>query len=469
MTRSTTRTGRLRRSRRCPGGRRRPWRRRLPTGRGVRRSPEPRPAAPACPRRRRPRRVVYGESLGAIHEIKGPNNAEQVVWQRGYLYDTAGNRLLRTSLPGDDLDDPRNYSAPYDHDAHGNMTAIAQIPGGLTWDHDYRLQSTGHLGGGTVYYVYDGAGQRVRKVHVNQNGTTSAQRLYFGAWEIYRQHTNINTTPVLGLERETLHVHDDHGRVCLIETKTFANGSPIGSPANVARYQYTNHLGTANLELDDDAEVISYEEFHPYGTSSYRAANSTVEVSEKRYRYTGQERDEEPGLAYHGSRYYASWIARWTAADPIGIKGGVALFSYSDCNPVRLLGFCTQSNQPEHDNARLCVSEARRAEGERPHLGGGSEEMKALGTSKLCAIFGRSCVGLGDGSRLIITALTGLKSDYPTDGAFDFSEISRSKDLLTNGNPSRADLSPHAAVAGDGSDERHPERLRWPPGRGGGY
>ncbi|MDC0721967.1 RHS repeat domain-containing protein [Nannocystis bainbridge] len=236
------------------------------------------------------------DSVGNILRMKHESGMS-VVWERGYAYHLGGNRLQATSDPLDDIDDPLNYTVPYTHDAHGNMTAMPAIPGGLTWDHDDRLQSSDSIGGGTTYYVYDGSGQRVRKVHVNLSGSTSKQRLYFGSWEAYREHKNINTTNDLELERETLHVHDDHGRICLIETKTVDAGTPVVTPANVARYQYSNHLGTANLELDDDAEVISYEEFHPYGTSSYRAANSAIEVSAKRYRYTGQERDEETGLA----------------------------------------------------------------------------------------------------------------------------------------------------------------------------
>ncbi|MCY1066913.1 RHS repeat-associated core domain-containing protein [Nannocystis sp. RBIL2] len=279
------------------------------------------------------------DSVGNIREMAHRvivGNVEQVAWRRGYLYATAGNRLQYTNVPGDDVDDPQSYTGFYDYDEHGNMITIAQIPGGLTWDDDDRLQSTSHVGGGTVYYVYDGAGQRVRKVTVNLSGTTSKQRLYFGGWETYREHKNINTTNDLDLERETLHVHDDHGRVCLIETKTVDAGAPVVTPANIARYQYSNHLGTANLELDDVAEVISYEEFHPYGTSSYRAANSAIEVSAKRYRYTGQERDEETGLAYHGARYYAPWLARWTAADPIGLGDGVNRYWYTHDNPATL-------------------------------------------------------------------------------------------------------------------------------------
>jgi len=82
--------------------------------------------------------------------------------------------------------------------------------------------------------------------------------------------------------------------------------------------------------------VISYEEYQPYGTTAYRATDSQTEVSAKRYRYTGKEKDEETGLYYHGARYYAYWLGRWTAADPIGLGDGVNRFAYVSGNPVRL-------------------------------------------------------------------------------------------------------------------------------------
>ena len=62
------------------------------------------------------------------------------------------------------------------------------------------------------------------------------------------------------------------------------------------------------------------EEYHPFGTTAWWAGDSET-VSRKRYRYTGKERDEETGLYYHGARYYAPWLGRWTAADPIGLGG----------------------------------------------------------------------------------------------------------------------------------------------------
>ena len=75
--------------------------------------------------------------------------------------------------------------------------------------------------------------------------------------------------------------------------------------------------GSACLELDDYAQVISYEEYHPFGTTSYRSGNSEAEVSLKRFKYVGKERDEETGFYYYGARYYTSWTGRFVSVDSL--------------------------------------------------------------------------------------------------------------------------------------------------------
>jgi RHS repeat-associated protein len=63
-----------------------------------------------------------------------------------------------------------------------------------------------------------------------------------------------------------------------------------------------------------------------------------VEVSARRYRNTGKERDDETGLYYHGARYYAAWLGRWTSADPLGIGAdGPGLYNYTRGSPVVLV------------------------------------------------------------------------------------------------------------------------------------
>jgi RHS repeat-associated protein len=137
-------------------------------------------------------------------------------------------------------------------------------------------------------------------------------------------------------ETETLHVMDGAQRVAMVETKTVEGGSAVSTPDSVQRYQLGNHLGTVAAELDEDGEVISYEEYHPYGTTAWQAPELST-VSQKRYRYTGMERDEESGLQCHGVRYFVVWLGRWGSCDPIGVRGGGNTFSYCKGSPISMI------------------------------------------------------------------------------------------------------------------------------------
>lgn len=255
-----------------------------------------------------------GNILAMIH------NANSNSWNRSYVYATTSNRLASTTVGQTTL--------PYSHNAHGSMTKMPHLDS-MDWDFAERLS---HIKRSTTdaYYNYDGSGQRVRKV-IEKNGLLET-RLYLAGFEVFRR--SLNGVPEL--ERETLHIMDDKRRIAVVETKTRENSAQIANPVPVQRYQLDNHLGSASLELDEVANVISYEEYYPYGDTSYKAGRSASEVSEKRYRYTGKEKDEESGLYYHGARYYACWLGRWTASDPAGMVDGANLYMYVRGNPVRL-------------------------------------------------------------------------------------------------------------------------------------
>jgi RHS repeat-associated protein len=252
-------------------------------------------------------------------------------WTRHYQTDTASNQLLRTSVRGDPDDGP--YTDQYLSDLHGNLKSMPHLTD-IDWDFKNQKRLVDLEGGGTAYYVYDAAGQRVRKVWEHSN--LIEERIYVGGFEVYRKWTAGSDTvaPALQEERETLHVMAGAARVAMVETKTVDAGARRAEPAPRLRYQMGNHLGSVALEVDEAGLVISYEEYHPYGTSSYRAVAAGVEVSARRYRYTGKERDEETGLYYHGARYYAPWLGRWTSADPAGLAAGINGFAYCRGRPI---------------------------------------------------------------------------------------------------------------------------------------
>lgn len=282
-------------------------------------------------------RYTYDEvgNLRSLEHKATGAAGEQAGWTRTYRYregalepGLAGNRLSTTDVGG--------AGESYEHDAHGNMTAMPHTTL-MRWDHGDRLvaTSTQRVDAGTpetTYYVYDAAGRRIRKVteRFAPQGTTPTrlrERIYLGAVEVYREYGPDGDT--VTLERETLHVTDDAARVALVETRT--RGSDRG-PEQLIRYQFADHLGSVALELDDRARFVSYEEYHPYGSTSFQAVASAVEAP-KRYRFTGKERDEESGLMYHGARYYAPWLGRWTSCDPAGLADGANLYVYAGCDP----------------------------------------------------------------------------------------------------------------------------------------
>ncbi|WP_437310895.1 RHS repeat-associated core domain-containing protein [Sorangium sp. So ce388] len=262
---------------------------------------------------------AVGNLLRMVHQAGNGS------WTRRYAYEATTNRLNSTSVPADPVSGP--YSATYAHDEHGNMTAMPHIDA-LTWDENDQLRSTDLGGGGVVHYTYDASGQRVRKVW--EHSGLVEERIYLGGYEVYRKRDATG----LVLERQTLHVMDGARRVAMVETKTVDSSGPFTVTPRL-RYQLDNHLGSASLEVDGAGLVIGYEEYHPYGTTAYWSASSAAEVSRKRYRYTGKEKDET-GLYYHGARYYAPWLGRWTSADPAGMVDGPNLYGYVRGNPIRL-------------------------------------------------------------------------------------------------------------------------------------
>ena len=245
-----------------------------------------------------------GNLLSLVHSALDGN------WTRLYSYDEPNlpptNNLLTSTHVGAATD-------TYAYDPDGNLKQLNLA--NLDWDFKDRLELADGAGGGKSYYHYDSGGQRVRKVIDRQNGTIQKERIYLGGYELYRE---FNGAGGVDLERSSLHVMDGTHRLALIETRT--QGAD-GLPAQILRYQLANHLGSASLELDQSGAIISYEEYYPFGSTSYQAGRNLTETGLKRYRFTGMERDGETGFSYHSARYYLPWLGRWASSDPLALAG----------------------------------------------------------------------------------------------------------------------------------------------------
>ena len=260
-------------------------------------------------------------------------------WTRRYRYESVpglreklNNRIFSTAIG--------QTTTRYQHDTHGNLQTLPHL---ARMEYDFRdqmrfsergvaacTQEQPKSEGEKAYYVYDATGERVRKVTEKGNGKRIERGYFEAAEKMIRYDRNGDQE----FELDTLHVSTGEQRLAVIETK---RRSIPGSHYHIVRGQLSDQLGSASVEFDfhnqNRAKVLTYEEFHPFGTTAFSSMRSQ-NFARKRYRYCGKERDEETGLNYHSARYYAPWLGRWTSADPSGIGDGPNRYSYSRCNPV---------------------------------------------------------------------------------------------------------------------------------------
>jgi RHS repeat-associated protein len=289
------------------------------------------------------------DKAGNILQVKHQAGASGS-WTRDYNYtiNDANNRLISTKIGG-------NTYLYNSYDGHGNMTEMNHLRA-LHWDYQDQLTEVELNGtGDRAYYNYDGSGQRVRKVVVKNGRRT--ERLYLGGVERYREYSASSVNSPNGTveqERWTVQIDD----IAQVDTLTVDNSVAVTIPIPLIRYQYRDHLGSAAMETNESGQVISYEEYHPFGTSAYRTAKSGTDLSLKRYRFTNKERDDETGLHYFGVRYYAAWLGRWTSSDPGDFVDGLNMYVYVRNNPVNgvdELGYNTDSVHKDADGNVIAV------------------------------------------------------------------------------------------------------------------
>ncbi|CDH30746.1 hypothetical protein XBI1_1050007 [Xenorhabdus bovienii str. Intermedium] len=180
------------------------------------------------------------------------------------------------------------------------------------------------------FYRYDADSQRIIKTHVQQtaNSSQTQSTLYLPGLE---RHTTTNGTTV----KEVLHVITigEAGRA-QVRVLHWENGKPGAISNDQVRYSYDNLIGSSGLEVDGDGQIISMEEYYPYGGTAVWTVRNQTEAGYKTVRYSGKERDAT-GLYYYGYRYYQPWAGRWLSADPAGTIDGLNLFRMVRNNPLK--------------------------------------------------------------------------------------------------------------------------------------
>ena len=195
------------------------------------------------------------------------------------------------------------------------------------------------------YYQYNTGGNRVRKVTERAiNGGAQieyTEKIYLGNYQQSRAWIlSASATPItpsnLQSEKHTILLNDGDAPALITHIWAIVPSaqSRISAGDIQYRYQLCDPLGSVTMEVNEMAELLTFEQYYVYGGTSFALARSQLEADSKERRFCGKERDAVTGLYYYGARYYASWLCRWMSPDPAGPVDGPNLYEYVSSNPV---------------------------------------------------------------------------------------------------------------------------------------
>jgi RHS repeat-associated protein len=209
----------------------------------------------------------------------------------------------------------------YAYDSNGNLISETGSRH-FEWDHADRMRvyrtRTGAEPTIHAHYLYDAAGQRVKKV-VRKAGHLEVTVYIEGIFE----HSVLDSG--VPIEQNLVHVMDNQKRMAIARVGPAFPGEKLP----ITRFELADHLNSSNVIVDNTGQAVNRGEYKSYGETSFGSA------TRKRYRFTGKERDEESGLAYHGARDYEPWTAKWVGCEQH--IDGLNPYVYVGNNPLRFI------------------------------------------------------------------------------------------------------------------------------------
>lgn len=269
-----------------------------------------------------------------------------------YEYDKSNNMTTLQRLA------TQNYTRKMDIDTRSNKLVrlndkamrydvsgqLLELPAGavLTWNYAGNMANAVMVkresgANDAEYYVYNHAGIRLRKVHealISDNHYRISDKRYNGEYTVkYSGTGNSAATMKVDTEFITIAIGGSSKHDCLVQYwEKSTKDKNVDKP--LFRYQHGDIIHSVAIETDESASIISYEEYSPFGETTYSWTSQNLEVSPKEFRYSAQEKDEQTGLYYYGYRYYLPIICRWTRTDPAGTIDGLNLYAFVGNNPV---------------------------------------------------------------------------------------------------------------------------------------
>ena len=94
-------------------------------------------------------------------------------------------------------------------------------------------------------------------------------------------------------------------------------------------YYHQDGLNSVKALTDISGNIIVNYDYDAWGNPV-----GTMPSIANPFTYTGREYDKETGMYYYRARYYDAKVGRFVSKDPIGLAGGINLYSYVGNNPV---------------------------------------------------------------------------------------------------------------------------------------
>jgi RHS repeat-associated protein len=218
----------------------------------------------------------------------------------GFITYESGSNPDRSGLTQYEIDGRGRISARYN--AEGESTTFAYD----SYDQLVRIVSANT---GSSRYVYDAFGRRVAK----SVGNTEVKFV----WDDEVLLAEISTA------------RTESPRVHLIDRET---AIPISTLHGGRRQYFLPDRNGYPLVVSTRDMVPLNDEPHPWGSTRL----SPSDAKGQPFRFAGQYADIESGLHYNRYRYYDPLIGHFLTPDPIGINGGMNIYSYMP-DPVNLI------------------------------------------------------------------------------------------------------------------------------------
>ena len=222
----------------------------------------------------------------------------------------------------------------YSYDANGNTASQSDSSGSTSspqarnyvYDTSDRLVEVRDGGNALIaVYSYDPFGRRLSK----DTGTKKIYYLYNEEGLIAEADASGQLTKSYGYAPGGT-LRPSSGQAFMTNPLWMKSGNGSTGSAQ-AYYAYQNdHLGTPQKLLTQSGQTVWSATYDAFGNATIDPAYTIV----NNLRNPGQYYDAETGLHYNWMRYYDPKSGRYWTSDPIGLKGGINLYTYVLGNPL---------------------------------------------------------------------------------------------------------------------------------------